>query len=85
MASCPEKYTPDFITLRFTLQSSRAAFVPPAKQWAANSSNALAAPKGIRPDHGHNQHYGALSSTAPLARLAGGQEGLCYKAQCVIA
>jgi len=34
--------------LRFTLQSSRAAFVPPASHWAANSSNAQAAPMGMR-------------------------------------
>ena len=34
--------------LRFTLQSSRAAFVPPASHWAANSANALAAPMGMR-------------------------------------
>jgi hypothetical protein len=34
--------------LRFTLQSSRAAFVPPASHWAANSKNALAAPMGMR-------------------------------------
>jgi len=34
--------------LRFTLQSSRAAFIPPASHWAANSSNALAAPMGMR-------------------------------------
>jgi hypothetical protein len=34
--------------LRFTLQSSRAAFVPPASHWAANSSNADAAPMGMR-------------------------------------
>jgi len=34
--------------LRFTLQSSSAAFVPPASHWAANSSNALAAPMGMR-------------------------------------
>ncbi len=34
--------------LRFTLQSSRAAFVPPASHWAANSSNPLAAPMGMR-------------------------------------
>jgi hypothetical protein len=34
--------------LRFTLQSSRAAFVAPASHWAANSSNALAAPMGMR-------------------------------------
>jgi len=34
--------------VRFTLQSSRAAFVPPASHWAANSSNALAAPMGMR-------------------------------------
>ena len=34
--------------LRFTLQSSRAAFMPPASHWAANSSNALAAPMGMR-------------------------------------
>lgn len=34
--------------LRFTLQSSRAAFIPPASHWAANSTNALAAPMGMR-------------------------------------
>ena len=34
--------------LRFTLQSSRAAFIPPASHWAANSSNMLAAPMGMR-------------------------------------
>jgi len=34
--------------LRFTLQSSRPAFVLPATHWAANSSNALAAPMGMR-------------------------------------
>ena len=30
------------------LQNSRAAFVPPASHWAANSSNANAAPMGMR-------------------------------------
>jgi hypothetical protein len=34
--------------IRFTLQSSRAAFIPPASHWAANSSNPLAAPMGMR-------------------------------------
>jgi len=34
--------------LRFTLQNSRAAFTPPASHWAANSSNANAAPMGMR-------------------------------------
>jgi hypothetical protein len=34
--------------IRFTLQSSREAFIPPASHWAANSSNALAAPMGMR-------------------------------------
>lgn len=34
--------------LRFTLVHSRAAFVPPASHWAANSSNAMAAPMGMR-------------------------------------
>jgi hypothetical protein len=34
--------------LRFTLQQSRAAMVPPASHWAANSTNALAAPMGMR-------------------------------------
>jgi hypothetical protein len=34
--------------IRFTLQNSRAAFVPPASHWAANSSNANAAPMGMR-------------------------------------
>ena len=34
--------------LRFTLQSSRAAFVPPASHWASNTSNASAPPMGMR-------------------------------------
>jgi len=34
--------------LRFTLQNSRAAFIPPASHWAANSSNLNAAPMGMR-------------------------------------
>ena len=34
--------------LRFTLQDSRTAFVPPASHWAANSTNANAAPMGMR-------------------------------------
>jgi hypothetical protein len=34
--------------LRFTLQSSQAAFTPPATHWAANSTNPLAAPMGMR-------------------------------------
>jgi len=34
--------------IRFTLQNSRAAFTPPASHWAANSSNSLAAPMGMR-------------------------------------
>jgi hypothetical protein len=34
--------------LRYTLQHSRAALVPPASHWAANSSNANAAPMGMR-------------------------------------
>jgi hypothetical protein len=34
--------------LRFTLSQSRAAFVPPASHWAANSSNPSAAPMGMR-------------------------------------
>ncbi|MGA7624746.1 MAG: hypothetical protein WCA91_14325 [Candidatus Acidiferrales bacterium] len=34
--------------LRFTLQSSRAAFVPPASHWAATSTNLNAAPMGMR-------------------------------------
>ena len=34
--------------LRFTLAQSQAAFVPPASHWAANSSNTLAAPMGMR-------------------------------------
>jgi hypothetical protein len=34
--------------LRFTLQNSRAAFVPPASHWASTTSNANAAPMGLR-------------------------------------
>jgi len=33
---------------RFTLAQSQAAFVPPASHWAANSTNSLAAPMGMR-------------------------------------
>jgi hypothetical protein len=34
--------------LRFTLQNSRPAFVPPASHWASNTSNSNAAPMGMR-------------------------------------
>jgi hypothetical protein len=34
--------------LRFTLQYSREAFTPPASHWAPNSTNAYAAPMGMR-------------------------------------
>jgi hypothetical protein len=34
--------------LRFTLPSSLAAFVPPAKHWAANSTDTYAPPMGMR-------------------------------------
>lgn len=34
--------------IRFTLQNSQAAFVPPASHWAANSTNQYAAPMGMR-------------------------------------
>jgi hypothetical protein len=34
--------------VRFTLQNSQAAFVPPASHWAANSTNPLAAPMGMK-------------------------------------
>jgi hypothetical protein len=34
--------------LRFTLKYSQAAFTPPASHWAANSTNSLAAPMGMR-------------------------------------
>jgi hypothetical protein len=34
--------------LRFTLQHSRAQFILPARHWAGNSSNAYAAPMGLR-------------------------------------
>jgi hypothetical protein len=34
--------------LRFTLQYSRQAFTPPASHWASTSTNALAAPMGMR-------------------------------------
>ena len=34
--------------LRFTLKFSQEAFTPPASHWAANSSNAFAAPMGMR-------------------------------------
>jgi hypothetical protein len=34
--------------LRFTLHDSKAAFTPPASHWAGNSTNANAAPMGMR-------------------------------------
>lgn len=34
--------------IRFTLQNSQAAFIPPASHWAANSTSPLAAPMGMR-------------------------------------
>jgi hypothetical protein len=34
--------------LRFTLQKSRQAMIPPASHWAPNNSNSLAAPMGMR-------------------------------------
>jgi hypothetical protein len=34
--------------LRFTLQNSETAFTPPASHWAGNSTNAYAAPMGMR-------------------------------------
>ena len=34
--------------IRFTLQKTSAAFVPPATHWAANSTDAFAAPMGMR-------------------------------------
>ena len=34
--------------IRFTLPQSQAAMVPPASHWAANSSNPMAAPMGMR-------------------------------------
>ncbi len=34
--------------IRFTLQRSRQAFVPPASHWAPNSTDSLAAPMGMR-------------------------------------
>jgi hypothetical protein len=34
--------------IRFTLQHSRAAFIPPASHWAANSTDPNAAPMGMR-------------------------------------
>jgi len=34
--------------IRFTLPQSQAAMVPPASHWAANSSNPLAAPMGMK-------------------------------------
>jgi hypothetical protein len=34
--------------IRFTLQRSQAAFIPPASHWAANNSSSLAAPMGMR-------------------------------------
>jgi hypothetical protein len=49
--------------LRFTLQSSRAAFVPPASHWAANSSNPDAAPMGMRLRLKANFDVSAFSAT----------------------
>jgi len=34
--------------IRFTLQNSQAAFIPPASHWASTTSNSFAAPMGMR-------------------------------------
>lgn len=49
--------------IRFTLQFSRAAFVPPASHWAANSTQAMAAPMGMRLRLKSNFDVSTFSST----------------------
>ena len=49
--------------IRFTLQFSRAAFIPPASHWAATSTQAAAAPMGMRLRLKSNFDVSTFSST----------------------
>jgi hypothetical protein len=49
--------------IRFTLQFSRAAFVPPASHWASTSTQAMAAPMGMRLRLKSNFDVSTFSST----------------------
>src|SRR5260370_27297232 len=49
--------------IRFTLQFSRAAFVPPASHWASTSTQAMAAPMGMRLRLKSNFNVSTFSST----------------------
>jgi hypothetical protein len=62
--------------IRFTLQFSRAAMVPPASHWAATSSQAMAAPMGMRLRLKSNFDISTFSATNQVILKAMKQYGL---------
>ncbi len=62
--------------LRFTLQNSRAAFVPPASHWAATTTNANAAPMGMRLRLKANFDISGFSATNQVILTALQQYGM---------
>ncbi len=62
--------------LRFTLDFSRAAFTPPASHWAATSTNANAAPMGMRLRLKANFDISGFSATNQIILNAMKQYGL---------
>jgi hypothetical protein len=62
--------------IRFTLQHSKAAFVAPASHWASNSSNANAAPMGMRLRLKSNLNISSYSATNQVILKAMQQYGV---------
>jgi len=62
--------------IRFTLQFSRAAMVPPASHWAATSSQAMAAPMGMRLRLKSNFDVSTFSATNQVILKAMKQYGM---------
>jgi hypothetical protein len=62
--------------IRFTLQFSRAAFTPPASHWAATSSQAMAAPMGMRLRLKSNFDVSTFSATNQVILKAMKQYGM---------
>jgi hypothetical protein len=62
--------------LRFTLQNSMAAFTPPASHWAATSTNANAAPMGMRLRLKANLDISSYSATNQVLLTAMKKYGL---------
>jgi hypothetical protein len=62
--------------IRFTLARSRAAFIPPASHWAANTSDALAAPMGMRLRLKANFDLSGFSAANPVILNAMKRYGL---------